>query len=210
MSLHRLASACRAVGRQSCMNQETTSLILRPKKSSAIWLLIVCILFVAGSIWMAQEKRWIGYLCAGFFALGIPISIAQLIPGSTYLQITDNGLSFANMFRITNIPWNVIDHFFVVSMKRTGVTVHKMVGFNFVSSYDHAKTSRRVSTAIAKCEGALPDTYGKTAEELVDMLNRCLLEFTQKGGESGGPDGPVMASRGPHIIKRPFGSDQPK
>ena len=132
---------------------------------------------------MAQEKGWIGYLCAGFFALGIPVAIVQMLPGSSYLRITDDGLSFASMFRVTNVPWNVIDHFFVVSMKQTGMTVHKMVGFNFVPSYDRAKTGRRISSAIAQCEGALPDTYGKKAEELADILNRCLSEFTQKAGE---------------------------
>ena len=107
-------------------------LVFHPKKSSAVWLLLVCGIFVAGGMWMAQEEGWIGYLCAGFFALGIPIAIVQLIPGSTYLRITEDGLSFANMFRVTTIPWTVIDRFFVVALKQTGMTVRKMVAFNFV------------------------------------------------------------------------------
>ena len=58
------------------------------------------------------------------------------MPGSTYLRISDDGLSFANMFRVTKMPWDVIDHFFVVSLRQPGVTVRKMVRFNFVPSYD--------------------------------------------------------------------------
>jgi hypothetical protein len=165
------------------MTQESLSLILRPSKSSAIWLLIGCALFVVGGIWMAQEKGWIGYLSAGLFALGIPIGIIQLLPGSTYLCINEDRLSFANLFRVTHIPWNVIDHFFVVSMNQTGMTVHKIVGFNFVPSYDRASVGRQISSAIAQCEGALPSTYGSKSEELTDMLNRHLSEFTQKTGE---------------------------
>ena len=34
-----------------------------------------------------------------------------------------------------------------------------------------------MSSAIAGCEGALPSTYGKKAEELAESLNRCLAQF---------------------------------
>ena len=163
--------------------QQKPHLILRPKKSSAIWLLLGCSLFVAAGLWMAQEKGWIGYLCAGFFALGIPVAIVQLLPGSTYLEIDEDGLSFANMFRVTKIPWNIVDEFFVVSLKQTGVTVHKMVAFNFIPSYDRSQIGRQISTAIAGCEGALPDTYGVKAEELAQSLNRCLARFHERLGE---------------------------
>ena len=173
---------------QICMTSDTKSVTFRPKKSSALWLLIGCSLFVAGSVWMAQTKGWIGYLCAAFFALGIPVAIVQLLPGSTYLRLSEDGLAFANMFRVTTIPWNIIDQFFVVSLNQTGMTVHKMVGFNYVQSYDRSRVGRRVSFAIVKCEGALPDTYGKKAEELADLLNTCLQEFTSgRGDESDEP-----------------------
>jgi hypothetical protein len=172
--------------------EDKPHLILRPKKSPAIWLLLGCGTFVAGGLWMAQENGWIGYLCAGFFALGIPVAVVQLLPGSTYLRIADDGLSFANMFRVTTIPWNVIDQFFVVGVKQTGMTVHKMVAFNFVPSYDRARLGRRVNSAIAKCEGALPDTCGQKAEELAEILNRCLAQFKEGHGEqSGEPEPPI-------------------
>jgi hypothetical protein len=161
---------------------DTHALTLRPGKSSAIWLLLVCGLSVVGGVWVGQEKGWVGYLCAALFALGIPVALVQLLPGSTYLRISEDGLSFANLFRVTTIPWNVIDQFFVVSAKQMGMTVHKMVGFNYVPTYDRSRTARCVSSAIAQCEGALPDTYGKKAEELVDMLNRCLAEFVPGDG----------------------------
>ena len=174
------------------MTEEADSLVLRPKRSSAVWLLLVCAMFVACGVWMAQEKGWIGYLCAGFFAIGIPVALVQLLPGSTYLRLEDDGLSFANMFRVTKIPWNTVDQFFVVTMKQTGATVHKMVGLNFVPSYDGARIGRRISSAIAQCECALPDTYGRKAEELADILNACLESSRRRHGEpSEEPEGPI-------------------
>lgn len=158
-------------------------LILRPKCSQAIWLLLGCGAFAALSFWMAREKGWIGYASGAFFTLCTLVAAVQLLPGSTSLELMDDGLSFSNMFRVTTIPWSVIDQFLVVRLKQTGLTVRKMVGFNFTPSYDRARLGRRVSSEFAKCEGALPDTYGQSAEALADLLNRYLAEFKEKRGE---------------------------
>ena len=128
-------------------------------------------------------KSWLGYLCAGFFGLGIPVFTIQLFPGSTYLALTPEGFTICNLFRKTTIPWNIIDNFFVVSMNPVGVSVQHMVGFNFVESYDRSRLGRSVAKAVAQCEGALPDTYGKKPQELADFLNSCIERFRQRCGE---------------------------
>lgn len=153
---------------------------LYPKKQSAIILLLGCIFFVIAGIVLARSQGWIGYLCAGFFGLGIPAAIVRILPGSTYLELTNEGFEFCNMFRKTSLSWEVIDEFFIVTLKQTGVSVHKMVGFNFVDSYDRMRIGRGVSKALSQCEGALPDTYGLKPEELADLLNSKLDEFRQK------------------------------
>ena len=63
------------------------------------------------------------------------------------------------------------------------MTAHKMVAFNFVHSYDRSRIGGQISTAIAGCEGALPNTYGRKAEELAESLNRCLAQFHERLGE---------------------------
>ncbi len=162
---------------------------LYPKKSSAIVLLLVCVAFVVMGLWLARSHGWMGYLCAGFFSLGIPLAIIRLLPGSTYLEIEEEGLTISEEFRKTLVPLNVIDEFFVVKLKRTGVTVHKMVGFNFVQSYDRSTIGRGVAKAFSECEGALPDTYGMKAEELAELLNSKLLKFRETNGRPiGQPD----------------------
>jgi hypothetical protein len=145
--------------------------ILYPKKSSAVWLLLGCSAFVAAGVWMGNKEGWMGYAAAAFFALGIPVALLQLLPGSSYLQIDDTGLTFSSLFRKTSVRWSDVDEFFVVTLRQSGLSVLKMVGFNYVSSYDRLRIGRRFAAAIAKCEGALPDTYGKGAEELAVLLN---------------------------------------
>lgn len=128
---------------------------------------------------MAQTEGWLGYLCAAFFALVIPIAIIKLLPRSTYLRIDRDGIIYCSLFRETAIPWNIIAEFFVVIIRQNGFPIRKMVGFNYLPSYNRSRVSRRASAIIAHCEGALPDTYGKTAEELAELLNICLDEFRQ-------------------------------
>jgi hypothetical protein len=163
------------------MSEDT--LILYPKKSSAVLLLLVCFAFVIIGIYIGTKEGWKGYLCAAFFTLGIPISIIQLMPGSTYLQLDQSGFTFCNMFRKTTISWSVVDKFFVVNLHKSGVKIHSMVGLNFIPSYDRSKLGRRISKGLADCEGSLPDTYGEKAEVLADLMNTCLRKARTNTGK---------------------------
>ncbi len=154
---------------------------LYPKKSSALWLLLVCLLFVIAGIWMGNSNGWIGYACAVFFGLGIPIALIQLLPGSSYLRLDETGLVIRHLFRDHRVLWQDVDQFFVVGLKQTGITVYKVVGFNFVPSYDRQRIARHFAIAIGKCEGALPETYGMSAEELADKLNSYLRRALAMG-----------------------------
>lgn len=160
---------------------DSSIITLYPKKSTALWLLLICSLFVAAGIWIAPSKGWMGYLIAAFFGLGIPVAIVQLLPSSAYLQLNDESIAFCCLFRKTSIPWEVIDDFFVVTMRQSGLTIHEMVGFNYVQSYDRTRVGRALAKAISKCEGALPDTYGMRAAELAELLNARLLSRRHAG-----------------------------
>ena len=46
-----------------------------------------------------------------------------------------------------------------------------MVAFNFSQKYRQQRFARKLSSMIGGYEGALPDTYGKTAEELAALMN---------------------------------------
>jgi Bacterial PH domain len=158
--------------------------ILYPKKSSAFLLLLVCSVFVAVGLWVGSKEGWPAYLCAAFFAVGILAAIIQMLPGSSSLRVDEKGLTIVNLFRASEITWEAVDHFCVVTMAQTGVKVHEMVGINFAPSYDAARLGRQFAKAITGCEGALPDTYGKKADELAAFLNARLREFKNQVGQA--------------------------
>ena len=157
--------------------ERASGVVLCPSKSRPLKLLLVCAVFIVIGVWLATEEGWIGYLCIAFFGMGIPLAVIQLMPGSTYLHISADELRVVNLFRTQRIPWDVVDQFFVVTLKQTQVAVHKLVAFNYVPSYDRSRLGRRLNSIAANCEGALPNTYGKTAEELSELLNVCLEKF---------------------------------
>jgi hypothetical protein len=165
------------------MTETPSQVILYPKRSSAMWLFLISAVFVVVGIWIGVSENWIGFLVAAFFGLFLPVAVIQLLPGSTYLQIDHSGFTFCNLFRRTTVPWSVVEGFFVVTLKRNGMKVHQMVGFNFVETYAKQRLSRRIASVIGKCEAALPDTYGKTVEELASFMNECLAKAKTSGGE---------------------------
>jgi hypothetical protein len=157
---------------------------LYPKKTFAIKLLVMCVTIVAMGLLLAQSHPWIGYPLAGFFGLCIPLAVVVLLPGSTYLRIEEDGLTISNLFRKTLFLWDVIDEFLVVELKRRGVNVGKIVGFNCVQSYDRFAAGRRRARAINQCEVALPGDYGMKVEELAELLNSKLQEYRQTSGQA--------------------------
>jgi hypothetical protein len=102
-----------------------------------------------------------------------------------YLTLTPEGFTMCNLFRKTTIPWDVVDEFFVVTMKQHGLTVRHLVGFNYVASYDRSRIGRSIAKAMTPCEAALPDTYGKKPQELANILNSCIQIVRERGDEPG-------------------------
>jgi len=181
------------IGLMNGMTEYTPSVTLYPKRLSAAGHLLTCGVFVVIGIWWGITKSWVGFLCAGFFALGGLVALVQLVPGSTYLQVHQQGFTLCTLFRKSTVPWSAVDEFFVVTMRQSGVKVHEMVGFNFVPTYDQAQLGRRIAKVIGKCEGALPDTYGKKAEELAEFMNSCLAKVKSEGGEQSHADNTLKA-----------------
>jgi hypothetical protein len=152
------------------------SLTLYPKASKALLLLLISAAFVAIGLWLGSDGEWMGYLCAAFFGLGIPVALVQLVPGSGFLRIEADGFTFASLFRKHSLRWSDIDCFYVVTLRNHGMKTMDMVAFNYSPTYDRMRTARAFAKVIAGAEGALPDTYGRKASALADLLNIRLHE----------------------------------
>ncbi len=137
------------------------------KLKSLLWI-VVCLVFVVGSLWGDTKKNvLIIYLVAGFFSLGLVVFCVQLLPGASYLILKKESFIFCALFRAHEVRWDEVQGFRVQTISH-----NKMVVWDFVPGYSKQVRGRRISTAMAGCEGALPETYGFKAEELAEVMNQ--------------------------------------
>jgi hypothetical protein len=135
-------------------------------------LFLISATFVAGGIWMIREGENFGWLCAGFFALGIPVSLLQLHPRCSFLTVTEEGIEFAGLFRVARLRWSDISQFGVYDVRNHyGFRAATMVAFNYSAEYQQARKARALAKALTRFEAALPDTYGFSAEALARLLS---------------------------------------
>lgn len=153
---------------------------LYPKKTQMVLLFLVCLAFVAGGVLMIREGRGMGWLAAGFFGLGLPVFLIQLLPGSAYLTVDKEGFEFCSLFRKHRLKWSDIAEFGTYTLRQQGLAVSTMVGFNFAPEYARASKARAFSRALAGFEGGLPDTYGLPAGELAEILSDLHRQWSRK------------------------------
>jgi hypothetical protein len=138
-----------------------------PKLKTLLWI-VVFLFFVVGGFWGDTKKNvLIIYLCSGFFALGIVVFCVQLLPGASYLILKKESFIFCALFRAHEVRWDEVQDFRVQTISH-----NKMVVWDFVLGYSKQVRGRRISTAMAGCEGALPETYGFKAEELAEVMDQ--------------------------------------
>jgi hypothetical protein len=140
---------------------------LRPSRKKAATLFLVSLLFVVGGIWMVRDGQMMGYLCGGFFALGLPIFALQFHPKAAYLRLEPDGFTFCSLFRAHTVRWAVVREFAVI-----GIGPNRMVAWNFTSDYPATGSGRAISKSLSGYEAALPDTYGMKPQELVELMER--------------------------------------
>ena len=109
----------------------------------------------------------VGWLSAGFFGLGIPLALISLLPGSSYLQLTPNGIEVSSLYRKWFVKWTDVQEFAPIR-----IATREMVGWNYSPSYTGQRLGRMAARGIAGIEAALPDTYGQSADALATLLNQ--------------------------------------
>jgi hypothetical protein len=131
--------------------------------------------FVAGSALMVREGDPVGWAGILFFGAGVIVFCLLLLPGSAYLKLDPAGFTVCSLFRAHSTRWYEVDSFEVGSIGR-----HKLVVFNFSNLHRGQEFARKLSSAIGGYEGAPPETYGLSAQELAAMMN----DWRQRGGAS--------------------------
>jgi hypothetical protein len=152
------------------------TIILKPKKIKTLGFLLISCLFVILAFSCLEEKSFIRWISIIFFGLGGIIFITQLLPGSTYLKLTQEGFEVKNLFRSNFTKWAEINAF------RIGIVPIVIYWNDFfywrewnkkMVMFDYKKTRKENfnSKDVFDSQGALPDSYDMSVEELVQLMN---------------------------------------
>ena len=145
--------------------QHGAEVTLYPGRFKQLALAGLCGVFTAIGVLMVREDVAVGWFVAGCFALGTLVFLVQLLPGASYLRLTEDEMIFRALFRTTRLRWDHIEGF------GTGkIGGNQMVVFNLSDDAPGSKTGRRWSAALTGVDAALPDTYGRRAEDLAQLL----------------------------------------
>jgi hypothetical protein len=153
---------------------------LYPRAVSSWASLIINGVLVAMGVFLIVVGKWIGVVAAAFFSLGLVFAVIQLLPGSCYLRVTKDGLAFCQLYRVRVITWDMVNSFFVFTIKHNGFKANELVAFRWSETVERSSYARWASEVISQCDGALPQTYERKASELAAFLNACLAEYRRR------------------------------
>jgi hypothetical protein len=150
-------------------------LTLRPNRLRYLLFMTSSAGFVAGGALMVREGDPMGWAGILFFGAGVIVFCVLLLPGSAYLKLDPAGFTVCSLFRAHSTRWYEVNSF---EVGRIGG--RKLVVFNFSNLHRGQGFARKLSSAIGGYEGALPETYGLSAEDLAAMMN----DWRQRGDAS--------------------------
>ena len=147
----------------------------RASKKKAFLLLLGSLVFVAAGIWMSAEKPFLGWVCAGFFGLGIPASLFMMLPNAMFLRLDHEGFEMGSVFGGQKIRWSEVDGFHISSIRGT-----QMIEINFNENYTRQKIGRAVASTVSGMEGAIANSYDAPLGEVLAALNSWKERFGEQ------------------------------
>jgi hypothetical protein len=134
----------------------------------------------ASGVWVITDGQWFGLIPTIFFGLGLLVALILLLPNSSFLELDSDGFVVRNLFRDSRLSWAHVDGF---EVRRIGI--RKMVTLTCVPSYSPLARARTMMRTVAGSDGALPDTYGMSAEDLAHIMNERLELHRQAASNAG-------------------------
>jgi hypothetical protein len=140
---------------------------LKPTIWKPLFSLVSGLGFVALGFYLIFEKgNNFGWFTVVLFGLIVILSLLQFIPNSSYLIINDKGLKIKTLFRTSELSWDDIDNFYTKK-----VFFQKFVMVKFSPNFQGKFLGVAVEKQLTNRENALPENYGKSTEELSNLLN---------------------------------------
>ena len=138
-------------------------LVLRPSKLK--WIIIATggLIFVALAVWLAaQTGEFPAYVGMLFFGLVTGIALINIFTELSSLTLQADGFVTKSLGRSYFTAWKGCTKF-----KAGRIASRKVVTFELVSEQGGAVAGQPAAGTPA----ALPDTYGRTAEGLAELMN---------------------------------------
>lgn len=135
-----------------------------------LYLAVSCA-FVTGGVLIVREHPVIGWLNIVFFGFGVVVFGLSLAPSSNSLCLGADGLTVRSLYRTWHVGWSDVSGFFVAR-----IGGRQMVCWNYSPSYAGEHRGRAISRGLTGVEAGLPETYGRSAVELADLLNALRLQ----------------------------------
>jgi hypothetical protein len=132
-------------------------------RSGLGWFTILTlVVFVLVGIWMILDGVWWGWLEVGLCSFGLVMLIVTGLSGKHWLRLGPDGFQIGPTFKEFRVAWSEIKQFFLTSDGRT--VVYEFFPDPSVPLDPNAEEDENYSY--------LPETYGLSAQELLELLNR--------------------------------------
>ena len=132
---------------------------------SVLPALAISLLFAYAGVGMRNERPVAGALTALFFGLCSLVFLISLHPRARSLTLREDGFEYTSLFRKHFVKWSDVSRFGIAN-----VAMNTFVSWNYSSSFTGQATARKAAKSLAGYEGALPDSYGMSAAQLVEIL----------------------------------------
>lgn len=140
---------------------------LKPSYLKLIVSFAFALAFTVVGIWLRSTLPILGNVTAGFFGLCMIVFGVQFLPGCAYLELTEDEFVVCNLFQKKSVNWSDVASFSVRKFPGNNLVV-----WNYSKAYGDAEAERKLSDKVTRTEASLPDTYGMTAEDLAELLNK--------------------------------------
>lgn len=153
---------------------DTLKFVASPWK--ALLIMIYSVGLVSLGVWL-KESRWtfLGWLTIAFFGLGVPLSLLMLLPNATYLLLDEEGFEMRSVFRKNKYRWTDVAGFYIGSISGA-----KMIAILFHPEFKPQRLARSLAATLAGMEGAIPNHYNATLEEILEALNTWRQRYGRK------------------------------
>lgn len=149
------------------MNDDT--IIIAGDRKQAVLLTLAAAVITYLIYCCIEEQIW-RIVGVAFFGLGFVVCLYTILPGTVQLKIDRSGVEMKTLFKPVKLSWSDVDEFYI-AYARTGLTSVKMIGIRYSESYSKQRAGRKIAAGLTGMEGALPNQFSRSAEEICDVLN---------------------------------------